>query len=232
MSENKNWSVLLAETIMDKYPNPDSFPYRSWTYSQGFMLWGMIRLWESTKDKKYFDYVIKYVDIHVKEDGSIPAFKGNSMDDMMTGAVIVWAYKETGLEKYKLACDTIRKAFDSYPRTFTGAFWHGSGDNQFWVDGVFMGQMFLSKYGKFVGDEEYCFNEGAKQLGLIEHHCRKGDTGLILHAWNENKNCKWADSVTGLSPEVWSEGLGWYALILVEVSRIFIVLFLKVWVSI
>src|SRR5262249_30473076 len=27
---------------------------------------------------------------------------------------------------------------------------------------------------------------------------------------------KWADPKTGLSPEVWSEGLGWYALILVE----------------
>jgi rhamnogalacturonyl hydrolase YesR len=31
-----------------------------------------------------------------------------------------------------------------------------------------------------------------------------------------SRSAGWADPATGLSPEVWSEGLGWYALILVE----------------
>jgi unsaturated rhamnogalacturonyl hydrolase len=45
----------------------------------------------------------------------------------------------------------------------------------------------------------------------------KGDSGLYYHAWTERPDLKtWADPKTGLSSEVWSEGLGWYALILVE----------------
>ena len=47
-------------------------------------------------------------------------------------------------------------------------------------------------------------------------HCRKGDTGLFLHGYDERCKASWADPITGLSSEVWSEGLGWYALILVE----------------
>jgi rhamnogalacturonyl hydrolase YesR len=223
MATKQKWSILLADTVMKRYPNPDDFPYRTWTYSQGFMLWGMIRLWEQTGNTKYYHYVFKYVDGHVDENGVIAAFKGESMDDVMTGSVIVWAYAQTGLKKYKLACDSIRRVFDTYPRTSTGAFWHGEcwANHEFWVDGVFMGQMFLAKYGKFVGDSEYCFDEAAKQLALIEHHCRKDNTGLILHGWSEDKTQKWADKVTGLSSEVWSEGLGWYALILVETLEIF-----------
>ena len=50
----------------------------------------------------------------------------------------------------------------------------------------------------------------------LASHCRKGDTGLFLHAYDERRAAAWADPATGLSPEVWSEGLGWYALILVE----------------
>jgi rhamnogalacturonyl hydrolase YesR len=50
----------------------------------------------------------------------------------------------------------------------------------------------------------------------MANHCRKGNSGLFLHAYDEGKRSAWANPATGLSPEVWSEGLGWYALILVE----------------
>jgi len=215
------WSKALAETIMKRYPHPDNYPYKSWCYPQGFLLWGIIRLWESTCDIKYYDYAMKFVEHHISPDGDLYRFKGNSMDDVMAGSVIVWAYRQTGLEKYKLACDKIRSLFDTYPRTSQGAFWHGKKTvGQFWVDGVFMGQMFLLRYGKYIGDSEYCFDEAVKQLALIENYCRKGNTGLLYHAWSEDRSPAWADPKTGLSPEVWSEGLGWYALILVEALEI------------
>ena len=54
---------------------------------------------------------------------------------------------------------------------------------------------------------------------ILASHCRKGDSGLFLHAYDESRSVAWADPATGLSPEVWSEGLGWYALILVETLR-------------
>jgi rhamnogalacturonyl hydrolase YesR len=85
-----------------------------------------------------------------------------------------------------------------------------------WIDGLFMGGMFLTRYGAVIGEREACFSEVARQIVTLASHCRKGETGLFLHAYDEARHAPWADPITGLSPEVWSEGLGWYALILVE----------------
>jgi rhamnogalacturonyl hydrolase YesR len=76
--------------------------------------------------------------------------------------------------------------------------------------------MFLTRYGAAVGDAAYCFDEAVRQITSLDTHCRKGKTGLFLHGWDEARHAAWADRETGLSPEVWSEGLGWYALILAE----------------
>jgi rhamnogalacturonyl hydrolase YesR len=85
-----------------------------------------------------------------------------------------------------------------------------------WVDGVFMGQMFLARYAKTVGDRDYAFGEVVRQMKLVAGHCLKPN-GLLLHGWDESRMAGWADKKTGLAPEVWSEGLGWYAVLLADV---------------
>jgi rhamnogalacturonyl hydrolase YesR len=218
----KQWSVALANTIMTRFPDPSTYPFRSWCYPQGYILMGMDKLWQSTGVQLYYDYIMKFANEQVDEQGKLLKFKGGSMDDMMAGAVIVWAYKQTGLQKFKIAADTIRKSYDTYPRTTDSIFWHGRRTvGQIWVDGVFMGQMFLAKYGKYVGDSKYCFDEAARQIIGMHKHLLKGNSGLLYHAWSEDKKARWANQETGLSPEVWSEGLGWYALVLVETLDIF-----------
>jgi len=200
------------------------YPYRLWCYPQGFILWGFVRLWEDTKEQKYLDYVLDYVDRSVDSEGNAHRFRGNSMDDIMAGSILVWAYCHTGEPRLKKACQQIRAAFEGYPRIREGGFWHGRGKPQMWVDGVFMGQMFMTKYAAFIADEpdrDYCFDEAFLQLSVIYDLCRKGDTGLLLHAYCEDRAADWADPETGLSPEVWSEGLGWYALILAETLELF-----------
>lgn len=217
-----NLSDRLAKTIMQRHPDPNTYPWRSWCYPQGYVLMGMDKLFSSTHDSVYYRYIMKYADEHVDSLGNIDRFKGSSMDDMMAGSVIIWAYRQTGFDKYRKAADYIRHKFDDYPRTSDSLFWHGrKTKGEVWVDGVFMGQMFLTKYGKYIGDSEYCFNEAARQLIGIYNKLRKGNSGLLYHAWDEDRDAKWADPKTGLSPEVWSEGLGWYALILVETLEIF-----------
>ncbi|MCL2833291.1 MAG: glycoside hydrolase family 88 protein [Treponema sp.] len=212
-------SEKLAETLIKRYPNPNDYPYKSWSYSQGFMLWGMEALWRKTGEKKYYDYIMSYAETHVDSDGKLLKFDGSSMDDMMSGAVIVWAYTQTNAQKFRIACDTIRKSYNDYPRNPDGGFWHNRKlKGQMWVDGVFMGQMFLTKYGYYIADKEYCFDEAALQLKVIYDRCNKD--GLIIHAYSEDRQASWADKTTGLSPEVWSEGLGWYALILPQVLEL------------
>ena len=150
----------MIRTLLLRYPDPGQFPYRSWCYPQGLMLWGMIHRWEQTSDKALRDYVLRYTSGHVLPDGTIPRFTGDSMDDMMAGSVLVWAFEQTGEPRYRLACEKIRQQFETYPRTAEGAFWHArSLPGQFWVDGVFMGQMFLLEYARVLGDEERCWQE-------------------------------------------------------------------------
>ena len=42
-------------------------------------------------------------------------------------------------------------------------------------------------------------------------------TGLLYHAWNENKEQKWADPETGRSPHFWGRAIGWYLMAIVDV---------------
>lgn len=213
-------SVQLANTLMTRYPHPDNFPYMSWCYSQGLMLNGFIRLYQDTGDVKYRDYVLKYADFHVAPDGSMYRFTGCSMDDMMAGSVIIWAWKETGEERYRKACDLILSKFSDYPRNSNGGFMHGKHTlGEMWVDGVFMGGMFLSHYGAMIGKTEECFAELVHQLDVVHDCCHKKD-GLLYHAWSERPGTPWANRYTGKSTDVWSEGLGWYALILAETVRL------------
>ena len=85
------YSDTLAQTILRRFPDPDTFPYRSWSYSQGFMLWGFIRLYEKTGNKDYYHYVLRYCDAHVDDRGNISGFSGVSLDAIMAGSVLVWA---------------------------------------------------------------------------------------------------------------------------------------------
>lgn len=222
----KLWSIAHANSIMARFPDPDNIPHRAWCYNQGYILSGFEMLVDLTGDQKYFEYIKRFVDQHVDAEGNIRGYRGDHLDDIMAGTAIVAVYKKTGEEKYRLAAERIRNAFRTYSRNSDGGFWHADSirwpqrSHEMWIDGVFMGQMFLIRYGEVIGEREYCYDEATKQILSLASHCRKGDTGLFLHGYDENKTAAWADPVTGLSPEVWSEGLGWYALVVVETMKV------------
>lgn len=210
-------SIALADTILSRFPDPDTIPYRRWCYVQGYVLCAFEKLWQYTGNPKYFAYIKRFVDQHVGPTGDIRDFTGDSLDDMMAGTPIVAIYEHTREPRYRRAADTIRAAFHDYPRNSDGGFWHARLlPHEMWIDGVFMGLMFLTRYAAVIGDREACFAEAARQIITFADRCRKGNTGLFLHAYDESRSVGWADPSTGRSPEVWSEGLGWYALILVE----------------
>jgi rhamnogalacturonyl hydrolase YesR len=219
----KFWSVAYADSLMARYPDPDSIPHRAWCYTQGYILRGFEMLADKTGEAKYFNYLKRFVDQHVDGQGNIRGFRGDTLDDIMAGTTIVAVFKRTGQQRYKLAADRVRNAFRTYPRNADGGFWHANRTNlahEMWIDGVFMGQMFLLRYGEVIGDQEYCYSEATKQILVFANHGRKPGTGLYVHAYDEDKTAGWADPKSGLSPEVWSEGLGWYALVISEALRV------------
>lgn len=170
-------SIALADTILSRFPDPDTIPYRSWCYVQGYVLCGFERLWQYTGDLAYFAYIKRFVDQHVTAEGAVRDFTGDSLDDMMAGTAILAVYQQTGERKYRLAADAIKAMFQEYPRNSDGGFWHARLlPHEMWIDGVFMGQMFLTRYGALVGDSDYCFAEAARQISTFAGRCRKGDT--------------------------------------------------------
>lgn len=89
-----------------------------------------------------------------------------------------------------------------------------------WVDGVFMMQMFLIRCGQYVGEADYCYDVACRNILSAANHLQL-ENGLLLHAWTtEPKEAVWADKKTGLSSEVWSEGMGWYTLVVPELLAV------------
>ncbi len=215
------WSVLTAQSFIKRFPEADSIHWKGqsnhFSWQAGYIMFAMEKMWKSTGDSTYFKYIRKYVDQQVDEQGNIPDFKNDALDNFIPGYCILFMYEQTHLEKYRIAAQKIRHGFDQYPRTSDGLFWHGVwAKNQAWVDGVFMGQIFLARYAMVIGEKEYAFGEVVKQMTLIANHCQKSN-GLLLHGWDESKKAGWADKTTGLASEVWSEGLGWYAVLIADV---------------
>jgi rhamnogalacturonyl hydrolase YesR len=216
-----NWSTAAADTFLRRFPDPDSIHWINQTnhfsWQAGYAMFTFEKLWRLTGDARYFAYVKRYVDQQVDEQGNIPGFSPSALDNFLPGYAILFMYQQTGLAKYKVAATRIRDGFRSYPRNADGTFWHSDwAKHQVWVDGVFMGQMFLARYGAVVGERDYAFGEVTRQMTLALRHCLKPN-GLLLHGWDESRAASWADKRTGLAPEVWSEGLGWYAVLIADV---------------
>jgi unsaturated rhamnogalacturonyl hydrolase len=192
----KFWSVAAAETVMARWPDFSKAYFNGWTYVNGYELFGFEMLYRETGDQKYFDYIKNYIDQFVDADGNfrdVANAKGqtntvvfNNLDNMMTGNSLVMLYETTRDERYKKAADTIRRAFDTYPTNSDGGFWHNKRMNgQMWIDGIFMGQMFLTRYGKSIGDSQYCWDTATKQLSVFAHLAERDHSGLYLHGYFE-----------------------------------------------
>lgn len=214
------WSVPVADTLIARFPDPDSIHWQGQTnhfsWQAGYAMFTMEKLWRLTGEQRYFDYIRRYVDQQVDGQGRIPGFQPTALDNFLPGYAILFMYEQTKLEKYKTAATTVHKAFAHYPRNQDGGFWHGGwAKHQMWVDGVFMGEMFEARYGALMHDRA-AFDQVAQQMKIVLGHCRKPN-GLLLHGWDESRAASWADQRTGLAPEVWSEGLGWFAVLIADI---------------
>ena len=210
------WAVGMANSVLARHPNPDTIASSNFSWEVGYTMWTLEKVWRATQDPKYYTYIKKYVDQHVDANGNLSGFSASRLDDFLPGYAILFVFEQTKDARYSAAATTMRNAFDTYPRNSDGGFWHSTGNpNQMWVDGVFMGEMFRVRYGYSVGGIAD-FDEVVTQMTDIVNHCMKTD-GLLLHAYDESKKASWANPTTGLSPEVWSEGLGWYAVLIADV---------------
>jgi unsaturated rhamnogalacturonyl hydrolase len=90
-----------------------------------------------------------------------------------------------------------------------------------WLDGIYMAEPFIAGYGAlFPSCGSFCSTTPGTQIALIAAHTVDPTTGLLYHGWDQSLKASWADPTTGRSPVVWSRGLGWFAMALIDVLRV------------
>jgi|GEM_PF-47155 len=216
------WSARLADSVMKRTPDPLLLDVTGttpkWDYTQGLVLLAIQKLEQRTGDPRYANYVKAYYDGMIDADGNIRAYKLDeySLDRINAGKALFALYEKTGDAKYRKAIETLRQQLRGHPRNPDGGFWHKKRyPHQMWLDGLYMAAPFLAQYGK-VFEEPAAFDDVITQFVLMEKHARDAKSGLLVHGYDESRQQKWADPVTGRSPAFWGRAMGWYAMGLIE----------------
>ena len=216
-AQTQPWSQKMAGTVLKVWP--DSSSSVKWAYEQGVFMKGIEQVWLQTRDKKYLDYIQKYLDNLIAADGTIKGYKEEeyNIDNILLGREVLFLYHQLKSPKYKIALETLRHQLKYQPRTNEGGFWHKKRyPFQMWLDGLYMGEPFYAEYAT-VFKEEKDFDDIANQFIYMEQHARDTKTGLLYHGWDESKKERWSNPITGLSPNFWGRADGWYAMALVDV---------------
>jgi unsaturated rhamnogalacturonyl hydrolase len=219
------WSIKLSDAIITRYqPNINTMTSKGWEYSNSIVLCGMEKVYAHTLDADYLNYIKTYVDAFVDGSGNITGMAQN-LDKIHPGLLCLFLYEKTGLAKYQTAATYIRNYLmgpsSSYPKTAEGGYYHkntAAYTNVMMLDGIYMAHPFLVKYGSMFNDNA-CFDTATSQALLLASHLHNGTTHLLKHAFDYAKSNTWADPATGASYEVWSRGMGWYVMALVDMLK-------------
>ena len=217
----ENEAILVAEKMafsdMKRNPEPWTIDFQKkpkWEYTHGLMMSADLAMYKETRKKEYLDYVMKYADMFIGEDGSILTYKltDYNIDRVNPGKFLLELYKITGDERFLLAINRLREQMRDHPRIEEGGFWHKKVyPHQMWLDGLYMGTPFLAQYAATF-DEESVFSDVARQYQLVDENMYNPEVGLYYHGWDASKQQQWADPETGLSPHFWGRAMGWLAM--------------------
>lgn len=222
VSDALPWSQRMAESLIVLFPEMWQMEKRDrpvWSYTFGLVGMSMQKLYAETGIEKYYVYSKNYIDTMINDKGIINTYRftAYNIDQINPGKMLFMLYDKTHDERYKIAMDTLRKQLVYHPRTKTGGFWHKKRyPHQMWLDGVYMGAPFMAQYAVEF-DEPALFDDLSNWIIAVEEKTRDDKTGLLYHAWDESRQQKWADSITGRSPHFWGRAMGWYAMALVDV---------------
>lgn len=189
-----------------------------WNYIDGCMMTSLVELYKYTGDKKYIDFVKKYTDNFVQEDGTILGYDRThySTDDVCESRVLFDLDNIFKDPKYKKAIDYTFLQVKEQPRTKEGNFWHKKiYPNQVWLDGFYMIQPFYTRYQTIYGGKDY--HDIISQFKNARKYIYDDATGLYHHGWDSSKEMFWADKETGCSKEYWLRAMGWYCVALIDV---------------
>jgi unsaturated rhamnogalacturonyl hydrolase len=216
----KPLAVRLADSVLSRSPDPVTIADKGFEYTAGIVLYGIAEVYRHTRDPRYLTYIRRWVDTYVRDDGSIDLGEdagGHNLDRIQPGNLVLFLYQETGDPKYACAARWLRARFDGFPRNAAGGFWHKQKyPDQMWLDGIYMAEPFLARYGRIFAEPGFCLDTAVAQTVLAGEKTRAGG-GLFRHAWDASSKAAWADPSSGIAPETWGRAMGWYVMALVDI---------------
>ena len=86
------YGELACNTIINRYSPEELPPVGDFHYHQGVFLSGVMNIYDICKKEYYFEYIKKWVDSIVYENGVIHWFVKGSLDDYMAGLLLFPLY--------------------------------------------------------------------------------------------------------------------------------------------
>ena len=106
-SRTEPMSEKMVESQMYRCPEPTYLDYAEgrfkWSYTPGLELKAFLDVYDTYGDKAIYDYVLKWYDQAVAEDGSINTYSVGkyNVDLICPGRSLFYFYDKTGDEKYR-----------------------------------------------------------------------------------------------------------------------------------
>lgn len=204
--------------IEDFYNDETRLRKDKWNYADGCVLVAAEQLYKATGRKRFREYILRYTGSYVSADGAIRTYHPEDfkLDDILPGRALLFAYQETGEERYMAAVKNLLSQLENQPRTASGNYWHKKiYPNQIWLDGLFMAQPFRMSYDTKYGRKDQ-YLDICNQFANVRKNMRDPVSGLHYHGFDESRSVFWADSESGCSENFWLRAIGWYLMGIVD----------------
>ena len=219
LTENEKKAIdAYLDAFLSQYK-----PYKNgrWCYEDGVVLNGAYSLYKATKERKYLDFVNRYFEEHIGENGEMENFsiQNANLDDLQPGATLFQVNEMEHVAKFEKAIEAMAAQFPVQPRLQNGSFIHKNRyPSQLWLDGLFMASPFYAMVASKAKDRK-AISDLVTQFKNVET-CNVGKDGLYYHCYDETKTMQWANPETGRSPHVWLRSVGWLAMADCDVASI------------
>jgi unsaturated rhamnogalacturonyl hydrolase len=183
-----------------------------WQWDQGVAMYGFVKAYDLTKDDAILEFIGKWLDYHL--DKMSFGYSINTTAPLLGMIKLLECGK--GNSRYEKICKEFAEwCISECPRADRGTFEHtcteNKYDNQIWADTLFMGCIFLIKYGLYTNNSLFV-KEAARQFVLHYKFLSDERTGLIYHGYDCNERMK--------KGVLWGRGNGWFTIASLEAMEL------------
>lgn len=176
--------------------NDDIEKYRFWEWTQGVGLFGVWKLYQRSKDKRYLDILVKYYERPLQV--GLPAKNVNTVTPLLA---LSYLAEELDEPRYLDVCkEWAEWIYRDFPRTREGGLQHLTSDSvneqELWDDTLFMTVLFLANMGRILHRQDYQ-DEAEYQFLLHTKYLADRKTGLWYHGWTFKGNHNFAGAFWG-----------------------------------